>query len=153
MNFFSRYNPPKSPGIDFDPEERVTRDEFAEECDIHNILKKFRVTGVLVDPSIRRLQQPMFGDFTEIPSLDEFERIKSEVAGSFEKLPEVVREAFHGDPIIAMSWLGKATPRQIVGLWRDLGLDPRTGEPFKPAKSAVPPSPESAKSPEREIEK
>lgn len=111
------------PGIKIDPSEDVARQEFADECDIHNILRKFRVTGVLVDPTIGNLRRPMFEDFSHLPSLEQFQELKKSMVESYDLLPKEVKDRF-GDPLIAANFFGRASNAQILQLWRDCGLSP-----------------------------
>ena len=66
MKFPTRFEPPKSPSIDFSDSPHLTHEEFEPQCNINNILAKFKVTGVLVDPAVRSLRQPMFIDCTSL---------------------------------------------------------------------------------------
>lgn len=111
-------------------DESLTKQEFEPECNINNILARFKVTGVLVDPNVKSLRQPMFIDCTNLPDLATYtERIK-EARESFDTLPEEVREVFGDDPLAALQWFGRATDVQIRGLWKSLGLSPVAGNPI-----------------------
>lgn len=99
-----------------------TKQEFEPECNINNILARFKVTGVLVDPSIRSLRQPMFIDCTELPDLATYHERISAAREGFDTLPDPVKEAFGGDSLAALQWFGRATDEQIRGLWRSVGL-------------------------------
>lgn len=90
--------------LDFD-DESLTRQEFEAESNINNILAKFKVTGVLVDPQIRATRYPVFGDFSQVPDFAGFHDIMLGVKTSFDDLPFEVRMRFGNDPAEAMKWL------------------------------------------------
>jgi phage internal scaffolding protein len=75
-------------------EKTRTRPEFAAECDINNIVKRYRVTGLM--PQIT--QQPMVGDFSELPTYQEALNTVIRAREGFSALPSDVRERFQNDP-------------------------------------------------------
>lgn len=145
MKFFTKFDPPENPSIDFSDSPSLARQEFEPECNINNILAKFKVTGVLVDPAIRSLRTPMFLDCTNIPSLEEYHAMLNNVLDSFESLPDEVKETFGGDAKVAMQWFSRASDRQVVELWRNCGLKPSEPLPVDPPVSTISPA---AKPPE-----
>lgn len=81
------------PGIGhFD--QSKTKQSFAEEADINNIMRKYIQTGVLVDPLIPRNRKPQYGDFSITPdyftALREIRKAESE----FNLLPSKLRDKF-----------------------------------------------------------
>lgn len=94
MEFFSSYNPPPSDGLKFS-KASLTRQEFAKDADINNIMRKYS-QGLAPIPSGSR--PPMFGDFSGgfdyQACLDKV--IKAQDA--FDSLPSAVRDRFGNDP-------------------------------------------------------
>jgi len=71
-----------------------TKQEFVNECDINNIIKRYRVTGLM-----RQLPlEPMYGDFTNIPSYQESLNVVIRGQEAFARLPSDIRTKFDNDP-------------------------------------------------------
>ena len=81
-------------GLKCDPLEKVTKDSFAEECDINTIVRRFGITGQL--PT--NVRAPMFGDFTA--AMDYQSALDAVMAAqdSFMSMPADVRARFGNDP-------------------------------------------------------
>ena len=81
-------------GLKCDPLEKVTKDSFAEECDINTIVRRFGITGQL--PT--NVRAPMFGDFTA--AMDYQSALDAVMAAqdSFMSMPADVRQRFGNDP-------------------------------------------------------
>ena len=81
-------------GLKCDPLEKVTKDSFAEECDINTIVRRFGITGQL--PT--NVRAPMFGDFTA--AMDYQSALDAVMAAqdSFMSMPADVRSRFGNDP-------------------------------------------------------
>lgn len=79
----------------------MTRQEFAEECDINSIMKRYENTGASINGLTRHPAfPPMYVDFTAMPSsLMEYQQFMSDAAASFMTLPASVRKTFDNDPI------------------------------------------------------
>lgn len=74
-----------------------TKQNFAKDADINNIMSRYRRTGLLVDPVSCSYRRPNFGDFSdmvELPFL--IDRIRS-AQSSFMVLPAALRERFHNE--------------------------------------------------------
>lgn len=75
----------------------LTRQEFAEECDINTIMQRY--DGYLSDP-MRSMREPRYVDFADMPQdLMGFMRLQQEAADAFMTLPAQVRKEFENDPI------------------------------------------------------
>lgn len=143
--FYTRFDRPESPAIDFTDSPSLARQEFEPECNINNILAKFKVTGVLVDPTVRSLRTPMFLDCTSIPSLEQYHDMLNDLVEQFDSLPDEVKSVFNGDAHAAMQWFARASDRQVVELWRNCGFDPQkppTIAPKAPDVSHISPAAE-----------
>lgn len=96
VEFFTRYNAPKSPIAD-SSKPSLTQQEFKESCDINNILAKFSVQAQAlgVEPSqLMPQDQGTYGDFS---NLDDFQTAQNKIAflnDQFSNLPSDVRRRF-----------------------------------------------------------
>lgn len=106
-----------------------TQQHFAKSANINNIMKKYRTSGLLTDPSIIPTRKPMFGDFSNVGSFMEAQNLIIEVNNYFNSLPADVRmkfnnnirelEAFIADPANAkeaqeLGLFGKAEKAPVV---------------------------------------
>lgn len=102
MEFYTRFNPPPTVTIGFpvdkDTSQSKVHDEFKTECDINEIIRRFRVTGVLTDPSKPSVRRPMFGDFSEVPDADARERVYIAAQQAWDSLTDAQRDKFPGGP-------------------------------------------------------
>ncbi|QXP07980.1 MAG: internal scaffolding protein [Arizlama microvirus] len=76
------------------PEPSLAQQQFAEECDINTIVRRFGITGEL--PS--NVRAPTFGDFTGV---DDYQSALNAIYGAqdaFMELPADVRYRFHNNP-------------------------------------------------------
>lgn len=114
-----------------------TRQEFADECDINNILRGYEKNGwPPADPS----QPPVYldctswsGDFRE--HCDQM----IEASAAFMKLPADARLEFHNDPV---EFIAFASDPKHLDQMREWGLAPRPDAPAPPLKvEVVNPSP------------
>lgn len=77
------------------PKGSRTKQSFKAECDINNILKKYRDTGILTHT---RDSQPLYGDFSEITDYQGSLNQVIQAQEAFEQLPALVRKRFANDP-------------------------------------------------------
>ncbi|UDN67734.1 internal scaffolding protein [robinz microvirus RP_105] len=80
---------------EFNDEPSRTRQEFADECDINNIMQRYQATGIISHVDER---QPMYMDVTDVPDLQRSLHIFEEANASFMSLPANVRREFDNDP-------------------------------------------------------
>lgn len=74
----------------------LTRQEFAEECDINNIMQRY--DAYISDP-MRSVREPVYYDFTAMPdSLMGAMEVLHRGEEAFFRLPAVVRKEFDNDP-------------------------------------------------------
>jgi phage internal scaffolding protein len=79
----------------------LTRQEFADECDINKLMAQFEKTGIF--PQTNNAQ-PRYLDVSDVPDLQEAHRILNEATASFMSLPATVRRDFDNDPIKFISF-------------------------------------------------
>lgn len=97
MKIFSRYDRPESVSVDFSGDDGVSRTQqhFKKECDINEILRTFKRTGVIEHVSNGK---PIYGDFSAYPDFQEMQDTLVEATRAFEALPARLRDRFANDP-------------------------------------------------------
>jgi hypothetical protein len=120
----------------------LTRQEFAEECDINTIMKRYEghggLNGLGPDPNV----VPRYVDFSEMPQdLMGFMQLQHDAEFAFMQLPAVVRREFDNDPILFCDFA--ADPANVDQM-RSWGLA-KPAEPVKdvPGSSQAPASKEA----------
>ena len=88
-------------GISFDPEEGRTQQQFAQECDINEIVRRFGITGEL--PFDQRM--PVSGDFTGVTDFQSAMEAVTRAQAAFNDLPANVRARFRNDPAEMLAFL------------------------------------------------
>lgn len=82
--------------------ESLTQQQFKAECDVNNILAKYRRTGMLTH--IQK-HQGNFGDFSSIEDYQTSLGKLMQAQQSFESLPSELRAKFENDPAKLISYL------------------------------------------------
>jgi hypothetical protein len=83
------------------PKESKVDKSFKKASDINNIVGKFLKTGVL--PQVHR--QGVYGDYSEVPTLEEAFEAANQAVELFLSLPSDVRKLMDNDPSKLESWL------------------------------------------------
>lgn len=99
-----------------------TKQEFAEECDINTILRRFGVTGHLPIAAV----QPLSGDFTGIDNYHDALNTVLAADANFLRLPSGIRERFNNDP---RQFVDFCLDKSNIEAVRELGLAPRPEAP------------------------
>lgn len=89
---YSYYNPPPQIGLRCTSPD-LTQQQFTEECDINQILKKFIQTGILdnIGPGV-------YADLGDANEYRESLHIIKEASEMFASLPAHIRDRFQNDP-------------------------------------------------------
>lgn len=87
--------PDFDPGIDCSVMESMTKQSFAEECDINNIMRKYETTGVVDHVAAK---PPQFGDFMSAYTFQESMNAVIDAENMFAQLPARIRDRFGNDP-------------------------------------------------------
>lgn len=103
MTFKTRFNPHPPRKYAFVPKgTSLTQQQFKEECDVNNILAKYKKTGMI---SHINKHQGNFGDFSSVEdyqtSLDKLTTAQD----SFNHLPSELRNRFENDPAKLIEFL------------------------------------------------
>ena len=77
--------------IEFNPDEKRTKSQFKDECDINKIMDKFHKTGLI---SHTAKYAPQYGDALSIDELHEAKFKIAEANTMFEELPSPWRKKF-----------------------------------------------------------
>lgn len=143
INDFYKVNAPSANyALCFDDVPSLTRQEFADECDINNIMRSYERTGVINWFSQR---PPAFVDFTSVPtSLMEFMSQMHDAENAFMQLPADVRKMMDNDPVKFVDYA--ADPKNIDQM-RAWGLAPQPVQepPVVPDSSVSAPASPAAK--------
>lgn len=91
---FTRFNPPPSPEVVFE-DASLTRQEFAEDADINNIMRKYS-SGF--PSSFSGSRPPLFGDFSNVPDYQTALNKVIDAQERFSELPSQLRRRFDNDP-------------------------------------------------------
>ena len=131
MEFFSHYNPPPSQAV-VNNSDSLTRQEFAKEGDVNEIMRKY-AAGLAPIPSGSR--PPQFGDFSNgldyQAMLDKLNKAREE----FEALPSRIRDRFGNDPAKLLEFLSDESNRDEA---IKLGLVAAQEKPAEKTNVSVP---------------
>lgn len=115
MRFRTPYNldeivlPVSAVSVVFDPdEERLTQQQFKEECDINTIVKRFGLTGELPEP----WAAPSYGDFTAAVDFHTAQNLVIAARDEFDRLPADLRKRFGHDPQQLLAFLDDGRNRE-----------------------------------------
>lgn len=104
-----------------------TQQQFAEECDINTIVRRFNLTGQL--PTGVRM--PTFGDFENVPTYQEAMNAIRAADEAFMEMPAEVRARFSNDPARFVDFCSDPANKAEA---ERLGLvDPAPATPIVPA--------------------
>lgn len=117
-------------GLRCDPAEGVTQQQFAEEVDINNIVRRFGLTGEI--PSTNNM--PRSGDFTGVVDFHTAMEMIRKAEEAFMEFPAELRHKFHHDPQELMQFLEDPNNR---GEAEKLGLVQRPPEKTRDAVQAI----------------
>lgn len=107
MKFFTKFDRPDSPGIDFRDEPKLVAVEFLKESDINYLLARYKNTGSFysVEDMMKAKARPVFGDFTGIPNYEESLNKMATALEMFQELPLKIRQRFHDSPIELLAFM------------------------------------------------
>ena len=139
------YDPSEDRGIEFDPDEGLTQQQFKDECDINNIMKRYMATGVITHVNGRA---PEFGDFSNPVDFQRGLNTVIEAQAMFDELPATLCERFGNDPLKLLEFVADENNRDEA---IELGIVQAPPEEPKPQKVEVvnpaPPAPPSTPQP------
>lgn len=95
-------------GLAIDEAESVVQQQFAEECDINTIVKRFGLTGELPNG----VGMPVSGDFTGVSDFHTAMTLVRQAQEGFMQLSADVRERFANDPARVLAFLENPENRE-----------------------------------------
>lgn len=90
----------------------MTKQSFAKEVDINEIIRRARKSGFLGNPSAVATRQAMYGDFSVLPNFHEMQDTVARVNAGFMELPPELRERFSNSPEKFLEFLGDPANRE-----------------------------------------
>ena len=119
-DFYVPHDPVYAPGFGpGDPEPKsMTRQEFAEECDVNVLMAKYEKTGVW--PNVPGTE-PVYLDVSAVPDLMTAMQYLEDAERAFMTLPAKVRREFDNDPV---KFVDFASSKDNLTQMRDWGLAP-----------------------------
>jgi len=111
----------------------LTKQEFAKECDINHIMKRYISTGEL--PRRADAFQPVFADVSNIGDYADTLRRIDAARDAFEQLPAAVRTRFSNEPNNLISFLND---ERNLSEAVQLGLVSAPPKPLEPLAPVVP---------------
>ena len=119
--------------ISFLDSQSMTKQSFAKDANINNIMAKYIKTGV---PPAAGTRQPNYGDFTDGADYREnIDRIL-DAQTEFAKLDSDLRKQFNNDPSVMLDFM--SNPANLEEC-QELGLLPKAAEPITPEVAPVAP--------------
>jgi phage internal scaffolding protein len=115
----------------------LTQQEFKDEVNINNIVKRAGSTGIL--PSGNR--EPLFDDFSEIHDYQNVVEIVNNANSAFEALPSSVRETFGNDVTSLLDFIDNPENQDkavSMGLISPLEAQEASSTPAEPETSPAP---------------
>lgn len=115
--FYTRFRRPPEVTLSCPAEERMTKSEFKDDCDINKIIARYQRTGQLPDNA--KAAAARYGDFSEVPPYQEMlDRIRA-ADELFAALPAKVRKEFDND---AGNFIRATQTVEGMKILHDLGL-------------------------------
>jgi len=123
------------PVIDCSKDKHITKQSFKRECDINNIMARYRKTGVLDQDAINQ-RHAAFADISEIGDYQDCKNRILEAKKAFGDLPALVRNKFANDPAQLLDFVRDENNREEA---IELGLIPKPEPPPGPEQETTSP--------------
>ena len=88
----------------------LTQQHYAPECDINNIIARYRTTGMMVDPLASR-RPIQYGDYTAVPDYQSAQQIVCDAQEAFDALDARTRRRFANNPADLLAFLSDEANR------------------------------------------
>ena len=109
---YSAYDPPPRVRLDCSAEPVLTQQNFRDECDINNIIARFKDNGFADVP-----QADTSNRFFDVASAVDFHTAQNIVKNAeavFSELPVAVRKRFHGSPLEFLSFVDQLDQLKFI---------------------------------------
>lgn len=120
-------------GLDCSNLPSLTRQEFADDCDINTLMARYEASGVISHINPRT---PQYLDLSDVPDLQTAHQIIQDATREFMALPATTRAQFNNDP---MAFVQFAENPDNIGKMREWGLAPAAAQKAEPSRE--PPAP------------
>lgn len=110
----------------------MTRQEFADECDVNMLMARYEKTGVFPFPDGNA--SPRYLDLSDIPDFQTAMQVMIDANAAFMSLPATVRREFDNDPAKFVDYA--SDPEHLEQL-REWGLAPPAPAVEPPAKVEI----------------
>lgn len=97
----------------------MTRQEFADDCDINSIMSRYEATGIMNTPFAK--EGLHYADYSNVPDLMTAMSVLSDAQDAFMTLPASVRRQFDNDPVEFVAFASDSANLDQMRLW---GLAP-----------------------------
>lgn len=129
MKFRTQYSKPSKVSLSC-PEPSKAQQAFKDECDINQMLAKFKLTGQVAGP----VRIPQYADYSDAVDFRTSMEVLRQASESFQSLSLDVRRRFGNDPQQFLEFCND--PKNVDDMIK-LGLAVKRPEPPSPAKPAV----------------
>lgn len=102
----------------------MTRQEFAADADVNNIMARFERTGMM--PNVNPSVPPVYLDLSNVPDFHAAMQLMIDAEQAFMTLPAAVRKSFDNDPAKFVDFAEKGENLAQMRAW---GLAPPAEEP------------------------
>lgn len=130
---FNRHGIPRpNITVDFTGEQTLTEQSHKSECDMHNILRQYRQTGLVAH--VRQYE----GKYMDMPNALDFQQSMNVIAEAnqmFASVPADIRKKFGNDPAQYLEFV--QNPENLDAL-REMGLANAVEAPLETIVSEVP---------------
>ena len=122
-----------------------TDQSFADDCDVNTIMRRYKKTGQITHLA---KSQGVFGDFSDVPDLQDALQTVTEAQATFDQFPADLRRRFGNSPVEFYRFmedpanmdesikLGLRTRREVVPQPPADKPEGRVSDPKKPVKKA-----------------
>ena len=117
---YSAYDPPPRVRLDCSAEPVLTQQNFRDECDINNIIARFKDNG-FADVPQADYKQSVF-DVASAVDFHTAQNIVKNAEAVFSELPVAVRKRFHGSPLEFLSFVDQLDQPEVYSEAQALGL-------------------------------
>jgi phage internal scaffolding protein len=118
----------------------ATRQEFAEESDINNLMARYEATGLL--PTNLNTNTPRYLDVSDVPDMRTALDSLANATAAFMALPASVRREFDNDAVKFVDFVQDPENRPQLKTWGLLEPEPPVAAPLK-VEVTNPPPPKS----------
>lgn len=123
----------------------MTKQSFVAECDINNILKQYRTSG-MVSHINAQAAQGMYADLPDSLDFQESLNLVLQAEAAFDSLPSLVRQRFQNDPAEFLAFCADPSNKdEMIKLGLAKAPPPPAQEPLVSEASVPQPSPPAGK--------